>query len=131
MDYLAFDLGAESGRTVLGRLENSRLELKVLHRFPNRSVLLPDGLHWDTPYLFSEIKDSLSIYHQKYGQELAGVSCDSWGVDFALLDKNDSLLGNPYHYRDHRTDGIMEKVFEKIPPEEIYRLTGIQFMQLN
>lgn len=131
MNYLAFDLGAESGRTVLGGLENSRLELEILHRFPNRSVLLPDGLHWDTPYLFSEIKDSLSIYRQKYGRELAGVSCDSWGVDFALLDKNDSLLGNPYHYRDHRTDGIMEKVFEKIPPEEIYRLTGAQFLQLN
>jgi rhamnulokinase len=116
---------------VLGRLEKSRLELEVLHRFPNRSVLLPDGLHWDTPYLFSEIKDSLSIYRRKYGRELAGVSCDSWGVDFALLDKNDGLLGNPYHYRDHRTDGIMEKVFAKIPSEEIYRLTGIQFRQLN
>ncbi|MFA7329378.1 MAG: rhamnulokinase, partial [Candidatus Ratteibacteria bacterium] len=104
MNYLAFDLGAESGRTVLGCLENNRLELKVLHRFPNRSVLLPDGLHWDTLHLFSEIKDSLSVYRQKYGRELAGVSCDSWGVDFALLDKNDNLLGNPYHYRDHRTD---------------------------
>lgn len=131
MNYLAFDLGAESGRTVLGRLEKDKLELEVLHRFPNRSVLLPDGLHWDTPYLFSEIKDSLSVYRQKYGRGLAGVSCDSWGVDFALLDRNDSLLGNPHHYRDHRTDGIMEKVFEKISPEEIYRLTGIQFMQLN
>ena len=131
MNYLAFDLGAESGRTVLGQLENGRLNLEVLHRFPNRPVLLPDGLHWDVPYLFSEVKDSLSVYRQKYGRELAGVSCDSWGVDFALLDKNDSLLGNPYHYRDRRTDGTTEKVFEKIPPEELYRLTGNQPRGIN
>jgi rhamnulokinase len=131
MNYLAFDLGAESGRAVLGRLEKNRLTLEILHRFPNRSVLLPDGLHWDTLYLFSEIKAGLSLYRQKYGRELAGVSCDSWGVDFGLLDKNDVLLSNPWHYRDHRTDGIMEKVFKKIPPEEIYRLTGIQFMPFN
>jgi len=131
MNYLAIDLGAESGRVIKGTLNNQRLELEVLHRFANRPVLLPDGLHWDTLYLFSEIKHGLTLFHRKYGRDLAGISCDSWGVDYGLLDKNDCLVSNPYHYRDHRTDGVMEKVFEITPPFEIYRETGIQFMPIN
>lgn len=131
MNYLAFDLGAESGRAILGSLTKGRLKLEVLHRFTNQAVLLPDGLHWDILYQFSEMKNGLSLYRQKFGRELAGVSCDSWGVDFGLLDATDSLVSNPYHYRDHRTDGIMEKMFQKIPPYGVYQETGSQFLPFN
>ena len=131
MNYLAFDLGAESGRAILGILTKGRLKLEVLHRFTNQAVLLPDGLHWDILYQFSEMKSGLSLYRQKFGRELDGVSCDSWGCDFGLLDSADSLVSNPFHYRDHRTDGVMEKAFRKVPPYGIYQETGIQFMQVN
>jgi rhamnulokinase len=130
MNYLAFDLGAESGRAILGQVENGRISLRELHRFPNRMVPLHGHLYWDILHLFAEIQHALALA----GREkiaLAGIGVDTWGVDFGLLDRDGALLANPVAYRDHRTDGMMEKVFAKMPREEIYRLTGIQFMPIN
>jgi rhamnulokinase len=130
MNYLAFDLGAESGRAILGQIENGRIALRELHRFQNRMVPLHGHLYWDLLHLFAEIQHALQLA----GREkiaLAGIGVDTWGVDFGLLDRDGNLLANPVAYRDHRTDGMMEKVFAKLPREEIYRLTGIQLMQIN
>jgi rhamnulokinase len=129
--YLAVDLGAESGRVVSGTLNNQGLQLEEVHRFANGSVRLGKHLYWDVLRLWSEIKFGL----QKAGNEADGqvrsIGLDSWGVDFGLLDAGDNLIGNPIHYRDSRTDGMMEQVFEIIPMEDIYACTGNQFMQLN
>jgi rhamnulokinase len=128
---LAFDLGAESGRAILGAFSDRQLTLSEVHRFPNTPALLPDGLHWNVLGLWNDIRNGLGAAVQQTGGKLAGMAMDTWGVDFALLDRNDSLLGNPYHYRDTRTDGILETVFKEIPPAEIYAQTGIQFLQFN
>jgi rhamnulokinase len=129
--FLAFDLGAESGRAVVGHLEDGRLRLEEMHRFPNGPVQVLDSLHWDVLRLWSEIKQGLGLAANAYGSELASVGLDTWGVDFGLLAADDTLLGNPYHYRDSRTDGMMEEAFKIVPRAEIYETTGIQFMQIN
>ena len=129
--FLAFDLGAASVRGVVGRFDGDRLELAEVHRFPNGPVRILDSLHWDVLRLFDEIKRGLARTVQEHGPELAGIGLDTWGVDFALLDRDGALLGNPYHYRDRRTDGMMEEVFRRVPREEVFELTGIQFLQLN
>src|SRR5512146_269120 len=128
--YAAIDLGAESGRVVLGSISDSKLELTELHRFPNGPVRTIDELHWDTLRLWTEMKAGVGKAAQQTGG-LKGVGIDTWGVDFGLLGKGDTLLGNPFHYRDSRTDGILEKAFKIVPREEIFRQTGIQFMQFN
>lgn len=129
--YLAIDLGAESGRAILGTLADERLTLEEIHRFGNGPVKLPDGLHWDILRLWSEIKTALSVAAHKPNVSLASIGVDTWGVDFGLLDEHGVLLGNPYHYRDSRTDGMVEAAFQRVPREEIFAATGIQFMQLN
>jgi len=129
-NYLAIDLGAESGRMILGQLDENLLQLKETHRFPNVPVRLPDGLHWDVLRLWKEIKAGISATVQR-NHHLASLGLDTWGVDFALLDKNGGLLGNPYHYRDSRTDGMLEEAYCVMPRNEIFANTGIQFMQLN
>jgi len=130
-NYLAIDLGAESGRAILGRFDGSRLDLKEVHRFANTPVRLPDGLHWDALRLFSEIKASIAAAALETGGNLHGIGLDTWGVDFGLLDRQGVLLSNPYHYRDSRTDGMVDAAVSIVPREEIFNLTGIQFMQLN
>lgn len=129
-NYAAIDLGAESGRVVLGSVSDRKLELTELHRFPNGPVRTLDELHWDTLRLWSEMKIGVGLAARQAGQ-LQGVGIDTWGVDFGLLGKGDTLLGNPFHYRDARTDGILDKAFAIVPREEIFRQTGIQFMQFN
>lgn len=129
--YLAIDLGAESGRAILGTLDGERLTLEEIHRFGNGPVKLPDGLHWDILRLWSEIKAALTIAAHKPGVTLAAIGVDTWGVDFGLLDEHGVLLGNPYHYRDARTDGMVEAAFQRMPREDIFAATGIQFMSLN
>lgn len=129
--FLAFDLGASSGRGVVGTLENDRLQIEALHRFPNGPVTLPGNMHWDALRLFTEMTEALILYAQKYGKTLHGIGIDTWGVDFAMLDKDGGLLGNPHHYRDPRTEGMMEKVCERVDRKMIFEATGIQFMQLN
>lgn len=129
--FAAVDLGAESGRVMLGSLNDNRLALKEIHRFPNGGVRLGESLHWDVLRLWSEIKHGLQLAGQEPGTKLKSVGLDTWGVDFGLLAADDTLLGNPYHYRDSRTDGMLDEVFSRVPEWEIYQQTGIQFMQLN
>jgi rhamnulokinase len=128
-NHLAIDLGAESGRTIVGTFENGILSLSETHRFSNGPVQLPDGLHWDVLRLWSDIQAGIAASAAKY--PLASLALDAWGVDFALLDKNGALLGNPFHYRDARTDGMLDEAFKRVPRDEIFAQTGIQFMQLN
>ena len=127
--YLAVDLGAESGRVVLGRFDGGRVSLEEVHRFPNTPVRLPDGLHWDVLRILSEIKDGLAKAMRQ--EKIEGIGIDSWGVDFGLLDGEGALVSNPYHHRDARTEGMMEKAFGLVPKEEIYQTTGIQFLPIN
>jgi len=130
-NFLAFDLGASSGRAVLGIFDGERLRLEEVHRFPNGPVRLLDSLHWDVLRLFEEIKCGLAKCVKTCGADITSLGLDTWGVDFALLDARDELLGNPYHYRDGRTNGMMEEAFRRVPREEIFEYTGIQFLQLN
>jgi rhamnulokinase len=129
--FLAFDLGAASGRAVIGRFDGQRLALQEIHRFPNGPVRVRDDLHWDTLRLHSELKHGLTKAAGEHGPELASLGIDTWGVSFALLDKQGALLGNPYHYRDARTDGMLGQAFRRVPKEEIFEQTGIQFLQIN
>jgi rhamnulokinase len=129
-NYLAIDLGAESGRTIVGTISDEKLALSETHRFPNQPVRLPDGLHWDILRLWREIKAGIAKTAQS-GISLNSLGIDTWGVDFALLDKDGNLLGNPYHYRDARTDGILDKAFARMARGALFANTGIQFMQLN
>lgn len=129
--FAAIDLGAESGRVMLGSLCGKRLELKEFHRFTNGGVHIGDSLHWDVLRLWTEIKAGLMLAGNEPGTELRSAGLDTWGVDFGLLAADDTLLGNPYHYRDSRTDGMLEEVFSNVPEWKIYQQTGIQFMQLN
>lgn len=129
--YVAFDLGAESGRVIVGTLQDGRMELEVLHRFPNGPVQIGETLHWDVLGIHRELKTGLQAYGAKYGRDLRSIGCDSWGVDFGLLDRNGAILGNPVHYRDARTDGIPERLFREVPKKEVFRHTGIQIMQIN
>jgi rhamnulokinase len=128
--YLALDLGAESGRAIIGMLNGDKLSLNEVHRFNNGPVRLPDGMHWDVLRLWSEIKTGIASA-VKNGTKLEGIGLDSWGVDFALLDKNKALLSNPFHYRDARTDGMLDEAFRRMSRAEIFANTGIQFMQIN
>jgi rhamnulokinase len=128
--YLAIDLGAESGRTILGTLDGGKLTLNETHRFPNGPVRLPDGLHWDVLRLWTEIKAGIATT-VKDGAKLNGLGLDTWGVDFALLDRDGTLLGDPFHYRDARTDGMLEEAFRRMSRGDIFASTGIQFMQIN
>ncbi|MEW5720011.1 MAG: rhamnulokinase family protein [Chloroflexota bacterium] len=129
--FLAIDLGAESGRAILGALNDGKLALTEIHRFPNVPVRLPDGLRWDILRLWTDVKDALALAIRQSGTQALSIGVDTWGVDFGLLDRRGALIGNPYHYRDNRTDGMMDEAFRRMPREKIFDLTGIQFMQLN
>ena len=129
--YLAIDLGAESGRAILGSLDDNKLVLEELHRFPNTPVRTPSGLYWDTLRLFHEMQQGLAVVGRERKVKLDGIGVDTWGVDFGLLGRDGSLVANPMHYRDARNDGMLEKTFAAVPREEIFAQTGIQFMQLN
>ncbi len=127
--YLALDLGAESGRAIVGTLAGGKLSLSETHRFANTPLNTPGGLRWDVDGLWREIK--AGIAHSARAFALQSLAVDTWGVDFALLDENGALLGNPYHYRDARTDGMLEEAFRRVPQPQIFARTGIQFMQIN
>ncbi len=129
--YLGIDLGAESGRVIAGLWNGKTLRLEEVHRFPNGPVHLADSIRWDVMRLWSEIQNGLSFAAKKHGPSIVSVGADTWGVDFVLLTKNGEMLGQPYHYRDSRTNGVMEKIFRKVPRSEIFRQTGLQFMQFN
>jgi rhamnulokinase len=126
---LAFDLGAESGRGVLGVFDGARLRLEVIHRFGNGPVRTLDTMHWDVLRLHAEILAGL-----RKAADLGGVdsiAVDTWGVDFALLGRGGTLLGNPRHYRDPHTETILDEAFARVPRGDLFRQTGIQFMRFN
>jgi len=129
--YLAFDLGAESGRAVLGSLSGGKLAVEELHRFPNTPVHVLGALYWDTLRLWHEIQHGLRVALRERKLSLQGIGIDTWGVDCALLGADGALLENPRHYRDSRNNGVMEKVFEVVPRDQVFATTGIQFMQIN
>ena len=126
--YLAFDLGAESGRTMLGRVRAGVISTEEVYRFANQPLQQDGSLHWDAHRLWSEMQRALVAVGQS---QLSGIGVDTWGVDYALLGQRGELLQNPFHYRDKRTDGVMEQVFQTVSKDEIYRETGIQFMPIN
>jgi len=127
---MAVDVGAESGRCMLGEFDGARVNVEEVHRFPNGPVPLPDGLHWDVLRLFEEIKAGIRKAHRE-GRHPRAVGLDTWGVDFALLDRRGALVQNPYHYRDQRTRGMIEEACRRVPREEIFARTGIQFIPIN
>ncbi len=130
-NYIAIDLGASSGRVMLGNINDGRISLEECHRFPNEPIEQEGSLQWNFQKIFSEIKIGIGAAIKKCSTGIESIGVDSWGVDFGLIDKAGRLLGNPYHYRDRRTDGMMEKAFDLMPKREIYDETGVQFLQLN
>jgi rhamnulokinase len=128
--YLALDLGAESGRAILAKLDNHRVELTELHRFANVPVRLASGLYWDTLRLFHEICEGIRAASAAT-EDLDGIAIDTWGVDFGLIGSDGELLQNPRHYRDARNAGLAAEVCRKVPRAEIFRETGVQFMDIN
>lgn len=128
--FLAFDLGAESGRGILGILSSGNLALREVHRFANTPVHLPQGLFWDSFRLFHEIEEGIRLAG-KEGATIDGIGVDTWGVDFGLLGEDSTLVENPRCYRDARTNGILEAAFAQMPKDELYARTGIQFLQFN
>src|ERR1041385_5088893 len=129
--YLGVDLGAESGRVMAGLWDGKKIQLEEMHRFPNGGVAIADTLPWNTDGLWSEIQTGLTAAAKKFGKSVVSVGVDTWGVDFALLSKSGELLGLPYHYRDARTRGMLQKAFDRVPRQEIFAATGLQFMDLN
>jgi len=131
LKMLAFDFGASNGRAILGKFDGQKLNMEEIHRFSNDPVHIPDGLHWDILRLFHEIKQGTLKCANSGNADLSSVGIDTWGVDFGLLDKNDELIGNPYHYRDSRTSGMIEEACKKISKKTIFSITGSQFQPFN
>jgi len=129
--YIAIDLGAESGRVMLGKVSAERMSLEEVHRFKNGYIEEKGVLRWDFHRLFSEVKEGIGKAVQKTEGSIKGIAIDSWGVDFGLLDNEGNLIENPYCYRDTRTTGLMEEAFELMSRREIYEQTGIQFLPFN
>jgi rhamnulokinase len=129
--YIAVDLGAESGRVMLGSVSADKLTLEEIHRFDNGPVEENGTLRWDFDRLLSEIKSGIAKAAKQAASDISGIGVDSWGVDFGLLDSEGKLIERPYHYRDSRTNEMLDKAFELMSKRKIYENTGIQFMQLN
>ncbi len=128
--YLAADLGAESGRVVLGTLSDGKLSLEEIHRFPNEPVTVRGTLHWDVLSLYNNVLKGMREYAGRYGEGVSGVGIDTWAVDFGLLASDGSLLQNPVCYRDARTEGMPRVVTDRIPEPELYRRTGIYMLPI-
>lgn len=130
-NFLAFDLGASSGRAILGTILDNKLTLKEIHRFDNQMVEINGSYFWNIFSLFGELKTGLKKCVRDFGIQPESVGVDTWGVDIALLDRNGMIVGLPYAYRDPRTDTAMDEFFKLIPKKELYLMTGIQLMQFN
>jgi rhamnulokinase len=131
----AVDLGASSGRVMLGRVGPDTLELTEVNRFRNGAVRLPDGLYWDILGLYQDIlaglRGAARQASEHHGGGLAGLAIDTWAVDYGLLDRRGALLGTPRHYRDPRTDPVVDDVHRKIDPARLYEINGLQFLAFN
>ncbi|HEX8997783.1 MAG TPA: hypothetical protein VF812_17270 [Ktedonobacterales bacterium] len=119
----AVDLGAESGRVMLVRFDGQRLRLEEAHRFPNQPTTVLGHRFWDLFGLWNELLAGLRKARLEAGA-LDSLGVDTWGVDYGLLNAAGLLMSQPFHYRDHRTDGVMEQVFAQAPREIIYARTG-------
>jgi rhamnulokinase len=128
--HVAFDLGAESGRAMVGHFNGDRIDLAEARRFPTRSVRLPDGLYWDALGLFGELTSALAGVRAS-GAHIRSVGVDSWGVDFGLLDAQGSLVGNPLSHRDGRGAAFVAEALSRVPAEDVYATTGIQVLPFN
>ena len=126
---LSFDFGASSGRAMLATLKDGKIEMEEIHRFSNDTVIVRGTMYWDILRLFFEIKAGITAAVNKGGFDAIGI--DTWGVDFGLLDKKGNLISNPVHYRDLRTEGMLDEVFKIIPKDELYSLTGTQCLRIN
>ena len=126
--FLAVDLGRRSGRVLAGLFDGRTVRLEELHRFENGAVLAGGSLHWDLLSLWVQICTGLRAGGAKFGRQVKSIGIDSWGVDFGLLGRHDTLLSNPYSYRDRRTDGMFEQALTRVSREEIFAETGLQFM---
>ncbi len=132
LKMLAIDLGASSGRGIVGKFDGEKISLEEVHRFTNDPVNIGGHLYWDTLKLFTEIKQAISTCALSENKDIRSISIDTWGVDFGLLDATGQMIGNPHNYRDpHLTYELMEEVYAKIPKEELYRITGSQFLNFN
>ncbi len=129
--FLAFDLGAESGRGVVGRVDDGELTLEEIHRFGNEPVEVCGTLHWDVLALYNNLLKGMRAYVARCGDSLEGLGVDTWGVDFGLLGHDGKLLQNPVHYRDARTEGMLREVPCRMPPEELFRCTGMPLSPIN
>ena len=129
--FLAFDLGAESGRAVLGALNDGRIELEVIHRFRTEGLFMLGVRQWDVARIYEEMVEGLAQCVRDHGPDLDGIAVDTWGVDFGLIAKDGSLLANPRHYRDKANDGMTDYAFSIVPRADIYKATGIQFLPFN
>ncbi len=128
---LAFDLGASGGRAVVGQLEGQHLSIQDTHRFPNEPVRVHTRLHWDILRLLHEVKQGMRATRLEGLHDIQSIGIDTWAVDFGLVGTNGELLGNPYHYRDAHTLGMMEEVWQVVPREELFARTGIQSLPIN
>jgi len=129
--FLAFDLGAESGRAAVGTLAEGRLALEEIHRFSNEPVRICNTLHWDVLALYNNMLKALRIYSERFGDSVEGIGIDTWAVDFGLLAADGTLLQNPVHYRDRRTEGLDEEMMRRIPASKLYQRTGLPFAALQ
>ena len=128
---IAIDLGASSGRVIAAELKSDRIQLTDVHRFENSPVHIGDRLHWSLHGLWQQIELGLTLASKQYGDRIASIGVDTWGVDYVLLDRNLDLVGPGFCYRDPRSSGMMRRVFDSISQEEIFEQTGVQFMEIN
>ena len=119
------------GKVILSAFNGNRVTISEVYRFSNNAILLGDHIYWDFLHLFEEVKKGLRLANKITNGQIASIGVDTWGIDCAFLDKQGHLIENPHSYRDARTDGMMEKAFQKMPREELYERTGVQFMQMN
>ena len=126
---LSFDFGASSGRAMIAEYDGEKISMQEIHRFSNDPVIVNGTMYWDVLRLFFEIKSGITKAVNNGGFD--AVSIDTWGVDFGMLDKNGNLLANPVHYRDKRTEGMIEEVEKFVSKEELYKLSGTQCMRIN
>lgn len=129
--FIGFDIGAESGRCVVALLSDNKLEYHEVHRFSTYNIKYEKGFYWDILAIYKEIITGLTNAQKAYGSNFNGIGFDTWAVDYVLIDSDERILGYPYHYRDDRTDGIMEKAFQIVSKNKIYNQVGIQFAHFN
>lgn len=129
-NILALDLGASNGKAILGNFTGDKIQLQEVYRFTNEGVDIHEELYWDILNLYTEVKKGICLA-ENMCENLTSIGIDSWGVDYGFLDKKGKLLGNSYHYRDNRTDKAYKDIFKKMKKDEIYKETGIQFIQIN